>query len=170
MNIIIKKFTQSLIILCLVATIFYQYHTEAKSFVPVSITASIATESPIKRKLNHIGVSSNPKLINAIGFASEQNNISVDLIIALTWTESQFKQNAVSSAGYKGLMQIPHAVYQSDANILIGTRILREKIDYAKGDMIKALMLYKGYPLDSDRGRDQVKKLFALYHKLKTVV
>ena len=78
-------------------------------------------------------------------------------------------QSCCNGGKYKGLMQIPYAVYYSDANILIGTRILREKLNSAGGDMTKAILMYKGYPLDSPRGHEQVRKVFALYHKIRRI-
>lgn len=160
------------IILFLIVVISYQYKLETNSFIPVSINQN-EEDNPIKRKLDYIGVASNAGLISAICFASEQNDISPELIIALAWTESNFKSGALSFGNggkYKGIMQIPQAVFYADANILIGTKILKEKLSITNGDMTKALLLYKGYPLDSPRGHEQVRKVFALYQKLKTVV
>lgn len=173
MKTIFRRLVESLVITFLIIVIGNQYRLSTKKFVPVSIAMYQETENPIRKKLQSIGVKGSDKLVNAIGFASQQNNISPDLIIALTWTESNFNAKALSCCNggkYKGLMQIPHAVFYTDANILIGTRILREKINYAKGDMIKAILMYKGYPLDSSRGHEQVRKVFVLYRKLKTVV
>lgn len=173
MKSIFRKLLEGIIVAGLVLVIGNQYRQETKLFVPISVSIYSETENPIKKKLTYMGIQSNDRLVNAISFASEQNNISPDLIIALTWTESNFNQRALSCGNggkYKGLMQIPYAVFYSDANILIGTRILREKINFANGDMTKALLLYKGYPLDSQRGHDQVRKVFVLYRKLKTVV
>lgn len=149
--------------------IFNQYRLESMVIVPVSVDEIQTTENIIKKKLMFMGVNGTNEMVNAISFASAQNNISPDLIIALTWTESGFKTYAKSSLGYKGLMQIPHSVYYNDANILIGTRILREKLNYAQGDMKKALLMYKGYPLDSARGHEQVEKVFALYYKIRRI-
>lgn len=173
MKTIFRRLVESFVIACLIVVIGNQYRLETKLFVPVSIAMYQEVENPIRKKLHSIGIKGNDKLINAIEFASEQNNISTDLIIALTWTESNFNAKALSFGNggkYKGLMQIPHAVFYTDANILIGTRILREKLNYANGDMTKAILMYKGYPLDSPRGYQQVQKVFVLYRKLKTVV
>lgn len=166
-----KNFMEILVIMVLSIIIFIQYQNESKSLVPITISNVTNTEkdNPVSRKLNSIGVPSNPRLVSAICFASQQYNISEDLIISITWTESNFKERAVSCKGYNGLMQIPHKVFQEDANVLIGTKILREKMKIANGDMTKAILLYKGYPLDSARGHQQVKKVFSLYHKLKTI-
>jgi soluble lytic murein transglycosylase-like protein len=84
-------------------------------------------------------------------------------------TESTGNLKAISSLGYKGLMQIPHAVYYADANMLIGAHIFNEKMVQAKGDVVKALCLYKGYPIGSERGIQQARKVLALRDKLKRI-
>ena len=160
-----KRIFRTIIIICLIIGVCNQYRLASMNIVPVG--SIIQGENPTKKKLDFLGVKSNTKLVDAINFASEQNQISTDLIIALTFTESNFNSTAISSKGYKGLMQIPQPVYYSDANILIGTRILREKINITKGDVEKAICLYKGYPIGSERGKEQVKKVVTLYHKIK---
>ena len=165
-----KDFLKILVIILLSIVIFHQYHMEGKNYVPVQIVNDITPQdNPIVRKLESEGIKSSETLVNAIHFASEQNDVSPDLIIAVTKTESNYNEKAVSNMGYHGLMQIPQKVYYTDANILIGTRILREKINYAKGDMTKALLLYKGYPLDSARGMQQVRKVYNIYHRVRLV-
>lgn len=165
------RFLKVLVIVFLSVVVLNQYNNESKVFVPVAVPEFKETlqDNPITKKLNAVGVQSSEKLVSAISFASEQNRVSPDLIIALTKTESTFNPKVCSKLGYCGLMQIPHKVFYSDANILIGTRILREKIEEADGDMTKALLLYKGYPLDSQRGHQQVRKVFSLYYKLKAI-
>jgi|GEM_PF-893810 len=106
-------------------------------------------------------------LIPSINLASQQTKLSPEFIIALMHSESGFDERAISSKGYKGLMQIPYAVYYPDANILIGARIFQEKMVLAKGNMIMAIILYKGYANDIVRGRMQAEKVLRLYHKLK---
>lgn len=160
---------RSIIICLFVIIVINQYRIETMSFVPISLPINTIEDNPIKRKLESLGVKSTPQLVDAISFASSQYKISSDLIIALIMTESAFKKDATSSLGYKGLMQIPNDVYHKDANIMIGTRILNEKIRIAKNDMDKALLLYKGYPLDSERGKEQIQKVYKIYHKLKEI-
>jgi soluble lytic murein transglycosylase-like protein len=85
------------------------------------------------------------------------------------YTESTGNKYAVSCKGYKGLMQIPHNVFYEDANLLIGARIFLEKMQQANHNMEKAVALYKGYPIESERGKQQVRKVMGLYYKLKQV-
>lgn len=66
-------------------------------------------------------------------------------------------------------MQTPHGVYYADANMIIGAHIFNEKMKQANGDIIKALLLYKGYPIGSERGVMQAKKVLALRDRLKRI-
>lgn len=74
------------------------------------------------------------------------------LFLALIYTESNFKENALSPKGYHGLAQIPWKIPWPDINLTIGARILKEKMLISGNNTVKALMLYKGYPLKSQRG------------------
>jgi soluble lytic murein transglycosylase-like protein len=85
------------------------------------------------------------------------------------YTESSGNPKAVSKSGYKGLMQIPFSIFYSDANILIGAHIFNEKLKQTKGNVIKAIVLYKGYPINSSRGIIQAGKVLALYNRLKQI-
>jgi soluble lytic murein transglycosylase-like protein len=86
------------------------------------------------------------------------------------YTESTGNKFAVSCKGYKGLMQIPHNVFYEDANLLIGARIFLEKMQLANNNMENAVALYKGYPINSDRGKQQAKKVLSLYYRKKEEV
>lgn len=85
------------------------------------------------------------ELTIAINNVAKITNISPILLCALIYTESSFDQKAVSSKNYKGLMQTPWASMRwADVDILIGAKILEEKLVYSKGDLELALALYKG--------------------------
>lgn len=121
-------------------------------------------------QLRSIGVNSNiEKLAVAVELASKQSGLSPELLIALMYTESSGNPKAVSKSGYKGLMQIPFSIFYSDANILIGAHIFNEKLKQTKGNVIKAIVLYKGYPINSSRGIIQAGKVLALYNRLKQI-
>jgi hypothetical protein len=80
---------------------------------------------------------------NACKVANRQ--ISPALIVSLMDTESGFKKDAVSSDGYMGLMQTPWASTKwPDVDILLGVRILEEKLRIANNNLPLALALYKG--------------------------
>lgn len=156
---------KSILLMFLILSIGNLFRLESMSFIPVQI---VDQNNPIVKKLRFVGVSSiTTMLVNSIEFASRQYDVSTDMIIALTKTESDFKQGAVSSAGYNGLLQIPQKIYHVDANIIIGTRIFREKMNMSNGDIVKALCLYKGYPVGSARGKQQAQKVIALYNKIR---
>jgi len=81
----------------------------------------------------------------AVTNASAMTGISPELLVALVKTESEFKYAAVSSKGYKGLMQTPWATMKwADVDILYGAKILQEKLKFSNNDLKLALALYKG--------------------------
>jgi len=82
-------------------------------------------------------------------------------------TESSFKHDAKSSKGYQGYMQIPFKIHDADINIMIGAKILAEKMRISKGDLVKAICLYKGYPHESRRGQEKARMVIRLYEELE---
>jgi soluble lytic murein transglycosylase-like protein len=112
----------------------------------------------------------NPKIARAVKVASRQSGLSEDFLIALLMSESTGREYSVSSKGYQGLMQIPFKVYYPDANLLIGAHIFNEKMRITKGNVEKALCLYKGYPIGSARGKQQARKVLAMCERLKEIV
>lgn len=106
------------------------------------------------------------KMVMAILDGADKIGVDPILIAALIRTESDFDQSAVSSKGYKGLMQTPVATKQwEDVDILIGCRILEEKIKFAKGDIELALALYKGG--NNPAAKKQAKQVLSLYKRIK---
>lgn len=80
---------------------------------------------------------------NACKVANHQ--ISPALVVSLMDTESGFRKDAVSSEGYMGLMQTPWASTKwPDVDILLGVRILEEKLRRTDNNLPLALALYKG--------------------------
>lgn len=116
------------------------------------------------------GIGSPPReAVEAALFVEQRTGLSAPLLLSLMHTESGFKKQAVSTKNYKGLMQIPHAVYYEDANVLIGARILLEKLKLTGGDYRKAIILYKGWPVNSKEGQKQADKVLVLAQKLREV-
>ena len=137
--------------------------------VPVNLVreSEITNKCFISKNLKFLGVSDNKveKLKEAILIASNATSIKEELIIALVKTESEFINNAVSSKNYKGLMQTPTATFiYSDVDILHGTRILEDKLRITKGNLLKALTLYKGG--NNNQARKYAKQTLTLYKKL----
>jgi len=128
-------------------------------------------ENPLKLAAMKTGLGDpGEKILNAIGIASKQTGLKETFILALMFSESSFKTHAVSKKQYKGLMQIPHAVYYEDANVLIGSRIFTEKLFLAKGDYRKAIVLYKGWSSDHPEGWRQADKVLHISKRLEAHV
>ncbi len=123
--------------------------------------------SPAQVALSKIGIKSK-ELASSYDMASSRTGISQEMLIALTYTESNFRKMVVSSKNYKGLMQIPYPLWHPDTNILVGAHILNEKIRISNGDVRKAIALYKGYG-SSAKGLQKADEVLVLYNKLKDV-
>lgn len=92
--------------------------------------------------------------------ASRLYDLNPALIAAVIQTESNFKPNAVSYAGAKGLMQINpptqrylklRDAYDPQQNIFAGSRYLRELLNRFNGDIVSALAAYNAGPGAVDR-------------------
>jgi len=107
------------------------------------------------------------QLAEAVRHAARATNLPRELLVALMYTESTFREDAVSPKRYKGLMQIPQEIPYPDANILVGARILEDKMRLAKGDLELALTMYKG-----GRHKPQAQKYAAhtigVYERLRS--
>jgi soluble lytic murein transglycosylase-like protein len=139
---------------------------QATLILPVQLNQGFSQSSILLK--NGFGLD-NPQLARSIDIASMDTGVSSHFLIALMHTESNFNQKAVSSRGYKGLMQIPYAVFYPTANSIIGAEIFMEKMQIANDNVVNAIILYKGYPLNSERGHQQAKKVLILYEKLKNM-
>jgi soluble lytic murein transglycosylase-like protein len=160
-----KKTIQVVIPICIGLLLIIQMQKEiAPLIIPIKVYSPNCNLT--LSKLNSVGIKSQ-LIAESVELAAKRSGISIDFLIALMKTESEGKQYVVSNKGYKGLMQIPHSVFYSDANVLIGAHIFREKLHQAKGDVIKALCLYKGYPVGSNRGKEQADKVMMIYNRLK---
>jgi soluble lytic murein transglycosylase-like protein len=89
----------------------------------------------------------------SIKISSEITNIDEKIIIAIAYYESNFKKHAISTAGYKGIMQATtHDIFEfSIVDIIRGTKKLEQWIYYRKGNLRFALASYNGgtYPPQS---------------------
>jgi soluble lytic murein transglycosylase-like protein len=91
----------------------------------------------------------------AIDAAAAKHNLPKDLIAGVIRAESNFNENAVSTAGAQGLMQLmPETALELGVenpfdireNIEAGTRYLRKLLDLFDGDIEKALAAYNAGP------------------------
>ena len=100
---------------------------------------------------------------------ASSSHISPALVVSLIDTESGFKKDAVSSEGYMGLMQTPWASTKwPDVDILLGVRILEEKLRRANNNLPLALALYKGG--DNRAAHRQAGETLRIYQDLLKVV
>lgn len=116
------------------------------------------------------------KFASPIYYSAVANNIDPVLWACVIATESEYKINAVSSMGYKGLAQTRKAVMRTGyelGDLTYGSCELRDKLKSSKGDMAKALTFYKGsktlYTKDGkeSKGYSQAKEVLTLYSKIK---
>lgn len=110
------------------------------------------------------------ELSDAILLSADAINVSPLLVIAIMKSESNFKLTAVSSKGYKSLMQTPTATMEFyDVDTLHGARIFAKKLKYCDNDLMKALILYKGggKPSAKKQATRQAEEVYKLYTELK---
>jgi hypothetical protein len=116
---------------------------------PVEVNNENKQVLEVKQTLYHLKapISKVDKLAKGCVAANVATGIDPHLIATLMASESDFKINAQSSMGYKGLMQTPKAEMKnsrSSTDIVKGAEILKEKLDIAGGSYEKALTYYKG--------------------------
>ena len=157
---------QLIITILLILALTYQVQDIASLIHPVK--AQETRQNRLQMAAIEMGMGDpGAKTLKAIEIASEQTGLSEPFILALVFTESGCNPKAVSRKGYKGLLQIPYAVYYEDANILIGARIFMDKLRITKGNFKKAVIIYKGYKLTDQRGHQQADKVLKLTKQIK---
>ena len=127
----------------------------------------IITENPIKAVIKNLGCPKEKldEITKAVELASVQTNLNPYLLSVLMFTESGFNFKAESNKGYKGLMQTPTATKQwADVDVLHGARILQEKLLISKGDIFKALALYKGG--ENQTAKKQAREVLVMYKRI----
>jgi soluble lytic murein transglycosylase-like protein len=95
----------------------------------------------------------------AIARAAAHHGLSPALISAVAWQESHMRQDAVSPAGARGVMQLMPATARDlgvrtdelSANVEGGTTYLARMLDRYDGDIPKALAAYNAGPEAVDR-------------------
>jgi len=159
MKILLKGFLM-LVVLISVMTVLIMQNNLVSPMKGSELSSKVTAQ-----KMQDLGF---PKtLATSVVFAAQRENLEPDFLVALIFTESNFDVKAVSSKGYRGLMQIPHKIYDPDTNILIGAKIFNEKLMMAKGDTVRAIILYKGYGDNYAKGKIQAEKVLSLYHRLR---
>lgn len=133
--------------------------------IPVQIKEEDPAE-PVRKVLTIL--KRDPKYAKDIYVSAKSNDIDPILWACNIECESEYKINAKSSMGYKGLAQTPKAKMKTGfevADLMYGACIYKEKLQIAKGDRFKALCLYKG-GLSPAAKRD-AQKVYDLYAKVK---
>lgn len=160
-----KHIMQTILIgVCVVGILMPFYHV-TQAIVPIEV---LKQQNTIERNLHSLGAP--PKYIrpisSAIHMASQQTGVKHQFITALMYTESTYNPNAKSPLNYYGLMQIPWKIKYIDANVLIGVHIYQEKLIEAKGDIRKAISLYKGFGKRIKDGYPFADKVIRIYKQL----
>ena len=101
---------------------------------------------------------------SAIHLASARTGIDEKLLSVLMHTESNFQHKAQSDTGYGGLMQTPTSSGFTDADVLHGADVLKEKLEVAHGDILKALTFYKG---GGKIAAEQASEVIKIYDNLE---
>lgn len=159
---VIKMMLKGVGLILIIGQILFNLTQISSILVPVK-----PSESPANHALQKMGIQ-NQELAKSYDMVACKTGVSQEMLIALTQTESNFNPKAVSSKGYKGLMQIPVSLTSQDAHIFEGATILKDKLRITGGDMRKAISLYKGYG-NQPKGLQQADKVILLYNKLKEV-
>lgn len=92
----------------------------------------------------------------SIKIASDATNINDKLLTSIAYHESRMNSKAVSSAGYRGIMQATrHDIYEfPEVDVMRGAKKLEVWIKYRNGNLRYALASYNGgtYPPQSSYG------------------
>lgn len=124
------------------------FHKQYECKIDTEIPTAQQQEDKLAKKIQEVYNVSRTKAIRVASLATMHTipgeYPKPELLVALFWVESRFNENAVSSAGAKGIAQImPFNSTGSDSvsNVYDSVRILREYRNRI-GDHTKTLMAY----------------------------
>jgi hypothetical protein len=161
-----KQLIQTILVMMFVGVIAFQTTNLSNCVRPIQ--PQKIQEEKLRWAAIEIGLGDpGEKILTATRIASKQTGLQQSFILALMYSESSFNPKAISCKNYKGLMQIPQAIYYVDANVLIGANIFIEKLKITGGDYRKAIIIYKGWKIDHPEGKRQADKVLSLTRKLK---
>jgi hypothetical protein len=146
----------------------YQIHEISTLISPIA-KAPVTVSGPdlLRKSLTYLGCPREtiPSVQSGIEVASAKTGIGRILLASLLFTESNFRGNVVSKKGYVGIAQTPTAsIIYKEVDILHGAMILQDKIRYTNGNIVDALMLYKGGR--NPEARKQAHQVIAVYNNL----
>jgi putative murein lytic transglycosylase yjbJ len=117
-------------------------------------TAAAAPSAAQKITAAEQGTLANPELARMIHTAAQKYGVDPKLVSAVAEVESGGHQDAVSSTGAVGVMQLmPETAaglgvdpYRMESNVEGGAKYLREMLDTFEGDVKKAVAAYNAGP------------------------
>lgn len=152
-----------IIIFCFIFLIYYVY--SIKFPIPFDPYIKEREKENIVEFLNkELGIPF--KIANSIVKISYMENMDPFLITSLIYTESSFNPRAKSKLGYYGLMQVKPKIDCIETNIFYGIKILKEKISIYN-NLETAIIKYKGYDVNSQKGKLEKERLFLFYSNIK---
>lgn len=164
---------KTMTILCCALGIAYQFQEIHNILIPASAEANFAFryDAPKQKIIEALDRLEAPagrvaKLADAVLKAAGDTGVDPLMLVALMYTESSFNPKAISHKGYKGLMQTPVMTGWYDLDVIMGARILKEKLSIADGNMKLALALYKGG--DNPKAHMYAAKVLELWSRLKS--
>ena len=117
--------------------------------------ATVKPASPVQLAVNAFPAPVPQYLASIITSAAKKYSVDPNLIAAMTFRESSFNPNAVSSQGAEGLMQLmPKTAralgvqnsFDPEQNILGGTKYLKSLLDRFHGNLEMTLAAYNSGP------------------------
>lgn len=108
----------------------------------------------LQLKIKNMTESLAQKIVEAVYYNAAEMSVSPLLLLAVIKHESTFNPNAKSSYGAKGLMQVVARIhkdklkgrnpYSAQVSIEVGSKIITDCLNKAKGNTNKALNCYSG--------------------------
>lgn len=145
-------------------------------------------EMSIKKRIqslipNDTSVGDRLVLVESIYQASKLYNVSIDTIIAVITVESNFTNNALSSAGARGFMQIVPSTFDSMCklygingsiddpyyNVIVGTCLLRHLMNYYTKKNVPQETLWIYVLFAYNTGKDYSHGSHPYYDKVEAV-
>ena len=137
----------------------------------VPLSPGSLLQNKLRKGLVKIGLPDPGKeIVQAVMTIGKNKGYSPEFLLVLAYSESSFKLNAISRAGYHGLYQIPQRIKDPLKNAKVGMDIFDEKMKLAKGDYRQALILYKGFRDNPKRGGMIADRVLAQTKRLKEVL
>jgi len=170
----LKILVKSILLIILTCSIVIQLSD--KNITPLNMISSDQNKiKEIKYHLNYLTPHLTSKEVEdiskSIKISSDVTNIDERIIISIAYYESKFRKNAVSTAGYKGIMQATtHDIFEfSVVDIMRGSKKLEQWIKYRKGNLRYALASYNGGTFPPKSSYDYADNVIKLARKLEKI-